>query len=282
MADDRATNVIEALRRVVEELPGIGKDERASQQQGGYAYRGIEAITSAAQPLLAKHGVVFVPEVIAWDRDPLVVNGKPWTDDRMQIRYTVYGPGGTEDRIVVGPIPAVGRDNSDKGANKCMTQAFKYALLQVLCISDPKDDTDGQTHEADSRPPAVRRNQGPMADPDGEPTSKGNTRRGPGVLPGWNDIESMRVAHDEYAAKANAAPEAVRVQMQGFKEAESLRGWPLPRADLDRLDDMLDTLLGAHAVHEDAGEGDGASRGAPPVTPPADTPDLSEFSDEVF
>lgn len=150
----RAGNVVEALARVARDLPGIGKDSKAAPDQGGYAYRGIEAITRAVQPLLAREGIVFVPSVQQWDRDVVLVgrDRKEWHDDRMLILYRVYGPGGTDDVIEVGPIPAIGRDGTDKGANKCMTQAFKYALLQALCVADSRDDGDQEHHEAE-RPP---------------------------------------------------------------------------------------------------------------------------------
>ena len=144
------TNVVGAIARVMRELPAIGKNSQASPQQGGYAYRGIEAITSEAQGLFGKYGVVFVPRVISHSTNDLTVNGKPWTDTILEVEYTIYGPGGLEDHITVGPLIAIGRDNSDKGANKALTQSFKYALLQVLCISDRKDDGDGSTHEADA------------------------------------------------------------------------------------------------------------------------------------
>ena len=46
MTDEaKAGNVVEALARVMRDLPAIGKGGRASAQQGGYAYRGIEQIT---------------------------------------------------------------------------------------------------------------------------------------------------------------------------------------------------------------------------------------------
>lgn len=147
----RATNVIEALTRVMRDLPGIGKGGKADPKQGGYAYRGIEQITPHTQELFARHGVVFTPHVRSFEIRDIVVAGKPWMDVIEQIEYTVYGPGGVDDHITVGPIVAIGRDNSDKGSNKCLTQAYKYALLQALSISDPKDDADGQTHEADQR-----------------------------------------------------------------------------------------------------------------------------------
>jgi hypothetical protein len=154
--EPKAANVVEALSRVMRDLPAIGKDGRADPKQGGYAYRGIEQITVHTQALFAKHGVVFVPHVRSYEVREIEVNNKPWTDVYETVEYTVYGPGGIDDCITVGPILAIGRDNSDKGGNKCLTQAFKYALLQTLCISDAKDDGDAQTHEADTRtaPPA--------------------------------------------------------------------------------------------------------------------------------
>jgi hypothetical protein len=144
-----ALTVTQAISRVIAALPAIGKDGKADSSQGGYAYRGIEQITQGAQKLFGEHGVIFVPKVVKVEIKDLTVNNKPWTDTCMEVEYTVYGPGG--DSIVVGPLFAIGRDNSDKGANKAMTQAFKQALLQTLCISDAKDDNDGKTNEADSR-----------------------------------------------------------------------------------------------------------------------------------
>lgn len=148
-APDRPTNVIQALARVMLELPGIGKTNESEQ---GYKYRGIEAITAHAQQLLGRHCVVFVPRVVERKTVEFSINNRPWTEDQATIIYKVFGPGGVDDCIEVGPLIALGRDNSDKGMNKCMTQAFKYALLQTLCIGDHKDDADGEeAHQADTR-----------------------------------------------------------------------------------------------------------------------------------
>lgn len=150
-----ADNVIQALTRVIRDLPAIGKEQQASSQQGGYSYRGIEQITGHTQRLFAEHGIVFTPRVVHYETRDLLVNSKPWTDTITLVEYDVYGPGGIEDKITIGPLLSIGRDNSDKGATKCLTQAFKYALLQALCISDAKDDADGTTHEADAPPVQV-------------------------------------------------------------------------------------------------------------------------------
>ena len=152
MTTETPKTVTQAISRVMAELPGIGK----TREQGSgvqYAFRGIEAITAEAQTLFAKYGIVFAPRVLSHEIKDLTVNNKPWTDTFLSVEYDVYGPSyshDTIDKITVGPIFAIGRDNSDKGANKAMTQAFKYALLQVLCISDRNDDADGYTHEADA------------------------------------------------------------------------------------------------------------------------------------
>ena len=208
------SNVIEAIRRVMLDLPGIGKmmgedhKKRSGGQAGGgergitYAYRSIEQITGEAQSLFAHHGVVFVPRVLTTANqteriielltgagvaispegfgqvmsnmlpDPSSIEreftmgnaGTRWTDTYLTVEYTIYGPGGTDDHITAGPFLAVGRDNSDKGFNKAMTQAFKQCLLQLLSIGDPQDEGEHQRHEQDGfRPgaqPLPRENDG--------------------------------------------------------------------------------------------------------------------------
>jgi hypothetical protein len=171
----KPANVIEAIAAVMSELPSIGKDEGGQGSNVGYKYRGIEQITGHIQTLCGKYGVVFVPKVLEREVREITINSKPWTEDHLVVEYRVYGPGGVEwdevsldaqdggqkvemitrgDYIVVGPIHSLGRDNSDKGVNKCMTQAFKYALLQVFMIGDRNDDADGEeAHEADEKQP---------------------------------------------------------------------------------------------------------------------------------
>jgi hypothetical protein len=51
-----------------------------------------------------------------------------------------------------------------------MTQAFKYLLLQLLCVSDSNDDADAASIEADSRPQAPNEfDQRPAWERDGYP-----------------------------------------------------------------------------------------------------------------
>jgi hypothetical protein len=146
---------VEALARVSRDLPGIGRDQRAPDEHGGYAYRGIDQITSYVAPLLARHRVVFIPQVQRLETRERTVHDIVWTDTTLTVRYRICGPGGpgdSVDAVVVG----IGRDNADKGANKALTQAYKYALIQTLCVSDSRDDADGQTWQASTNGRASR------------------------------------------------------------------------------------------------------------------------------
>lgn len=146
--------VHEAISRIMVEMPAIGKDGRASAQQGGYAYRGIEDITSVLQTLFAKHRVVIAPKarMISWTPAPGMKEN--WTDVALEVEWLITGPdGSTMQAQTIG----IGRDSADKGANKAMTQAYKYLLLDLLCIADKKDDSDGADYSAHERssPPQV-------------------------------------------------------------------------------------------------------------------------------
>lgn len=155
--DDRpAANVVEALLRVMRDMPAIGKDRRGPSDQGSYAFRGIEDITRRTAALFARHGVLMVPHVKRWEWEVFEKGGKRWTDDMVEVEYECFGPGGVNDRIVIGPVPGRGRDNSDKGSNKAMTGAWKYALTQALQIADQKDDNDANHDEVDADEPRSR------------------------------------------------------------------------------------------------------------------------------
>lgn len=135
--------VIQALSKVMAELPAIGKGDKSPE---GYSYRGIEAITKHLQPLLAKHGVIIVPNatVTSVVASPAMKDG--WQDVYATVEWQIFGPDGTS---IMARTNGIGRDRADKGANKAQTQAFKYLLLHLLSIADKADDADGLTYEHD-------------------------------------------------------------------------------------------------------------------------------------
>src|SRR5262245_31192858 len=228
-----AENVIVALARVMRDLPGISKGMQAAPDQGGYSYRGIEQITAVAQKLLAREQIVPTPKVLSWERDIVHVgssnNRKEWHDERMMIEYTfVHGPSMTTH--VVGPLPAIGRDGTDKGTNKCLTQAFKYTLIQSLCIGDPADDADGKTHEAEPRdtPP-------PLPDPENDPITPDQVKQ----------IRSLvKELRDRDVDDAATTTEAGLTIVLGVTilERDEESGATRPRASVAQGDDIISQL----------------------------------------
>lgn len=145
-----ADTLVEALAAVMHELPAIGKDEKSPE---GYNYRGIEQIAKHLQPLLAKHGVVIVPVSSFVSQHPSVAMKEGWTDTLLDVDWRICGHG----EVIEARTQGIGRDKSDKGAAKALTQARKNLLLSLFSIADKADDADGQTYEHDRQelePPA--------------------------------------------------------------------------------------------------------------------------------
>lgn len=239
---DHPSNVVEALIAVRAELGAIGKEGRASAQQGGYEYRGIEQLTAALGPLFGKHGVVIVPKVLSHETRELVVNGKPWTDEVLEVTWNIYGPGGAEDKIEAGPIIGIGRDNSDKGANKAMTQAVKYLFLQMFCVGG---DTDGSEANVYPDERVGRAAAGPRPRPSARETPE--APRGapvaaqPKADPRANPLGALP---EKLAARLRALPKADRDAVKAWAQRSriDLAGPALDEATLVELEAFADTL----------------------------------------
>lgn len=151
--------VYQALTEIIKELPGIGKGGTGPKDQGGYKYRGIEQITSHVSVLLAKHGVVVIPSATLISDGPAPGMKESWTRVILQVDWTIVGPdGSTMPARTIG----IGHDSGDKGSNKAMSQAYKYLWLDLLCIADTKDDSDGADYST-----GVRAEPVPVPDTEG-------------------------------------------------------------------------------------------------------------------
>jgi hypothetical protein len=254
-----APNVIQALAAVRRELKGIAKDHEADPRQGGYAYRSIEDITAAVGPLLGTHCVLFAPRVTKQTTKEIEVNNKPWTDTFLSVEYDVYGPGGIADHIVVGPVEAIGRDNTDKGANKALSQAYKQVLGQVFCIGNSKDDTDGQTAERDARRQSVE-------------TYAGADEAKAKEL-GWNNLDELVKEHDDYKVWAKEASEDERARARAYKATQGI-GWPMTPEQMRSVIEAASTLTAPRQViAPETGEKVDVER--PPDGPPLRREDLT-------
>jgi hypothetical protein len=221
------TDVVEALAAIMGEMPGI---EKSKKQGAGinYAFRGIEDITPHVQNLLAKHGVVIVPRAELLEIAGITKNGNPWTQTRIQVTSTIYGPNSTE---IPGPtMLGFGDDNSDKGANKAETQAYKYILIQLFCVADPASDTD--------------------AIPAGETDRRDIPSTEPAVPNGWTSYEESLDAHNTWAERVGPWPDNKKAAIKAFRAELSPTGeWPLPtKDDFDKLVAYTDLVEVSEAV----------------------------------
>jgi hypothetical protein len=142
-------NVIEAIARVMAELPDIPKDQDMGTpgDRQHYKYRSIEAIEAHASRLMGRYGLIDVPIEIRRKVEPISKGSGNWTRDTIELRYRIYGPGGKDDWIETpaegqGYYTALADDNSDKGTNKGMTQGRKQLVIELFHIGDNKSDPD--------------------------------------------------------------------------------------------------------------------------------------------
>jgi hypothetical protein len=137
------------LIAVMRDIPAIGKDSRNQSQ--GFNFRGIDSVYNDLNAVLAKHGVVTLP-----------MAGTPTIEERTNAKGTVLRfvslpmtyrflaeDGSYQDCTTIGE----GMDSGDKGTNKAMAIAHKYALLQTFLIpTEEQKDPDYETHEVVARP----------------------------------------------------------------------------------------------------------------------------------
>ena len=136
--------IIKKIAAIMSEIGAIEKNRRNPQQ--GYSFRGIDDIYNALQPLLAKHGVVIIPNVIEQHREEREGrNGGALIYSILKVEFSFIATDGSSIKAVtIGEA----MDSGDKSCNKAMSAAMKYACLEVFCIpTEEEKDTEYQTHE---------------------------------------------------------------------------------------------------------------------------------------
>jgi hypothetical protein len=136
-----------AIPAIMGEIGHIAKDKKNQQQ--GFMFRGIDQVMNTMKPLLAKHGVFIVPEVVDTQRSERTTkSGGNLIYTIHKIKYHFVASDGSE---VCATVVGEGMDSADKSSNKAMAVAFKYACFQVFCIPTEemaKDDPDGYSPES--------------------------------------------------------------------------------------------------------------------------------------
>ena len=192
-ATNQAPHVYAAINAVQREISitGISKDN-ATTGGAKFKFRGIDDVYNALSPIIAKHSLIIAPRY----SDRALVERKSSNGNSL-FYITVTGhfdfismvDGSKHTVTTFGEA----MDSGDKGTNKAMAIAHKYALLQVFAIPTEGDnDPDNYTHH----PQPYQGNQNQQQGQNSNQTHVGQAQR-----MSW---PPLRVAPLEYIAITDA------------------------------------------------------------------------------
>ena len=144
--------IYQALNAIMSDLGAIEKERQNTHQK--YQFRGIEDMYNAIHPLLVKHKVIVVPNVL--ERELLEYQRPDKISFRAVLKvchsFTSCEDFSKVDVITLGE----GIDTSDKAINKAMSGAMKYAFTELFSIPTKDiDDADQVTPEIENAPRAA-------------------------------------------------------------------------------------------------------------------------------
>jgi hypothetical protein len=126
---------------------GIAKD-RTCTQGASYKFRGIDDVYNALAPFLAEAHLCVLPRMLT--RECVERTSKQggalfYITVSAEFDFVSAVDG---SKHTVGPMYGEAMDSGDKGTNKAMSAAYKYAAFQAFCIPTEGDnDSENQTHE---------------------------------------------------------------------------------------------------------------------------------------
>lgn len=122
--------IFSALTSIIGEVNAIGKNNKNQQQ--GFMFRGIDDVMNELHTLFGKYKVMIVPEVVEYDvKEKQTKTGSVMYQTRTRVRFHFTSEDGSE---VVTTNVGEAMDSADKGMNKTMSCALKYALMQMFLI----------------------------------------------------------------------------------------------------------------------------------------------------
>lgn len=137
-----------ALIEANKKVGAISKDSENYQQK--FKFRGIDDVYNELHPILAECGIVIIPEVVNYEVSEKQGRNGILLYTRATIRHHFTASDGS---YVTTTVVGEAMDSGDKGMNKAMSIALKYALFQLFTIPTREDkDPDATTHELVASP----------------------------------------------------------------------------------------------------------------------------------
>jgi len=141
--DTSAPMIYSALAKANKAIGAIAKGSKNQQQ--GFMFRGIDDVYNELHAILADCEIFIVPEVVSYDVSERQVRNGVVLFTRATIRHHfTTSDGSSVTTTVVGEA----MDSGDKGMNKTMSIALKYALFQLFTIPTKEEkDPDAKSYE---------------------------------------------------------------------------------------------------------------------------------------
>ena len=127
-------NIYPAISNIMSEIGAISKDKKNQQQ--GFMYRGIDDVMNALQPLLIKHKVFAVPEILEQTREERTTNkGNTLIYSICKIKYTFYADDGSSiTAVVVGE----GMDSGTRQQTKLWQSLLSMLVSRFFAYQQKK------------------------------------------------------------------------------------------------------------------------------------------------
>lgn len=140
-----------AIATIMRETKAIAKGEKNEQQ--GFMFRGIDAVMNELHDLFANNGVFILPEVLDYNvTEKVTGRGTILYYTRAKVKYHFIAEDASEVfSINVGEA----MDSGDKGMNKAMSIALKYALMQMLLIPTKESKDPDTASVEETRPKTI-------------------------------------------------------------------------------------------------------------------------------
>ena len=143
------------MASIMKATKAIAKGQKNEQQ--GFMFRGIDDIMNELHSIFADNEVFIVPEVVDFDVQEKISEKTYQGQTKKSITYYTRATikhhfATTDGSEIVTTTIGEAIDNGDKGMNKAMSIALKYALLQLLLIPTKEDKDPDAVTPAPTRP----------------------------------------------------------------------------------------------------------------------------------
>lgn len=145
--------IYQLLPKAAGAISAVAKTRTNSAQ--GYKFRGIDDFINAVHPILSQHGISVSTSIVhAEHRDHgTTKGGATQTLSIVRLSAKFYADDGS---CLESQAECMGIDSGDKSANKAMSAAFKYILIQTFTVpTEDMAEADANDPEPSSKAPKL-------------------------------------------------------------------------------------------------------------------------------